>query len=84
MPWDWRILLNGKGDELLYERRLIATGGLPFAELKRRSRINERAHVADKDPNFSRLVRQGIPGFGSEWISKSLSPKANIHPNGQR
>jgi hypothetical protein len=66
MPWDWRILLNGKGDQLLYERRLIATGGLPFAELKRRSRINERAHVADKDPGFSRLVRQGIPGFGSE------------------
>ena len=66
MPWDWRILLNGKGGQLLYERRLIATGGLPFAELKRRSRINERAHVADKDPDFSRLVRQGIPGFGSE------------------
>ena len=66
MPWDWRILLNGKGDELLYERRLIATGGLPFAELKRRSRINERARAADKDPDFSRLVRQGIPGFGSE------------------
>ena len=66
MPWDWRILLNGKGDELLYERHLIATGGLPFAELKQRSRINERARAADKDPDFSRLVRQGIPGFGSE------------------
>ena len=66
MPWDWRILLNGKGDELLYERHLIATGGLPFAELKQRSRINERARAADKDPNFSGLVRQGIPRFGSE------------------
>ena len=21
-PWDWRILLNGKGDELLFERAL--------------------------------------------------------------
>ena len=66
MPWDWRILLNGKGDELLYERHLIATGGLPFAELKQRSRINQLARAADKDPNFSRLVRQGIPGFGYE------------------
>src|SRR5205809_1505056 len=66
MPWDWRILLNGKGDELLYERHLIATAGLPSAELKQRSRINQLARAADKDPNFSRLVRQGIPGFGYE------------------
>jgi hypothetical protein len=42
----------------------IATDGLPFAELKQRNRINERARVADKDPDFSRLVREGIPGFG--------------------
>ena len=63
MPRDWRILLNGKGDEVLYERHLIATGGLPFAELKQRSHINERAHAADKDPDFPRLVRAGLPGF---------------------
>ena len=36
-PWDWRILLNGKADEMLYQRHLIATGNLPFAELKQRS-----------------------------------------------
>ena len=66
MPWDWRILVNGKGDELLYERHLIATGGLPFAELKQSSQINERARAADKDPDFSRLVREGIPGFDNE------------------
>jgi hypothetical protein len=63
MPWDWRILVNGKGDELLYERHLIATGGLPFAELKQRSHINERARAADQDPEFSRLIREGVPGF---------------------
>src|SRR5438067_5377566 len=63
MPRDWRILLNGKGDEVLYERHLIATGGLPFAELKQRSHINERARAADKDPDFARLVRAGLPGF---------------------
>jgi hypothetical protein len=33
-PWDWRILLNGKGDEMLFERGALATGGLGFAELK--------------------------------------------------
>jgi hypothetical protein len=61
IPWDWRILVNGKADELLYERHLIATGGLPFAELKQRSQINERARAADQDPAFSRLIRAAMP-----------------------
>jgi Domain of unknown function (DUF4105) len=61
VPWDWRMLVNGKADELLYERHVIATGGLPFAELKQRSRINERANAADKDPDFSRLIRADLP-----------------------
>jgi hypothetical protein len=61
MPWDWRILLNGKGDELMYERHLIATGGLPFAELKARSLINVRAKAADASTDFSQLIRTGLP-----------------------
>ena len=61
IPWDWRILVNGKADEMLYERHLIATGGLPFAELKERSHINKPANAADKDPDFSRLIRQDLP-----------------------
>ena len=59
--WDWRMLVNGKSDELLYEHHLIATGGLPFLELKRRSQINKRASDADQDPEFSRLIREGLP-----------------------
>ena len=60
-PWDWRILLNGKADEMLYQDHAIATGGLPFAELKQQSLINERARAADQDPNFSRLIREELP-----------------------
>jgi hypothetical protein len=60
-PSDWRMLINGKADELLYERHAIATGGLPFSELKHRSLINERARAADKDPDFSRLIREDLP-----------------------
>ena len=60
-PWDWRILVNGKGDELLYERHLIATGGLSFSELKQRSWINKLARAADQDPDFSRLIRANLP-----------------------
>ena len=60
-PWDWRILLNGKADEMLYQNRAIATGGLSFTELKQRSLINERARAADQNPDFSRVIREGLP-----------------------
>jgi hypothetical protein len=59
-PWDWRILLNGKADEMLYQDHAIATGGLSFTELKQRSLINERARAADQDPNFSIIIRRGF------------------------
>jgi hypothetical protein len=60
-PWDWRILFNGKADEMLYQDHAIATGGPPFAELKQRSLINERARAAADDPDFSRVIREGLP-----------------------
>jgi hypothetical protein len=59
--WDWRMLINGKMDELLYERHALGAGGLPFAALKERSLINQRAIAADQDPDFSRLIREGLP-----------------------
>ncbi len=61
IPWDWRILLNGKGDEMLYERHMIVTAGLPFAELKSDSLINARAQAAGNSPDFSKLIRVGLP-----------------------
>jgi hypothetical protein len=61
-PWDWRMLVNGYGDELLYERGAIATD-LPIAELKRRCHINERARAADVATDFSQRIRQGVPGI---------------------
>jgi hypothetical protein len=67
LPWDWRILLNGKGDELMYERHYIVTGGLPFAELKARSLIDARARAANDSPVFSQLIREGLPeALGSD------------------
>jgi hypothetical protein len=66
MPWDWRILLNGKGDELLYERHLILTDGLPFAELKARSLIDARAWAANDSPDFSKRIRLGLPQSGTK------------------
>ena len=61
-PFDWRMVLNGQGDQLLYERKRIPTT-LPFAELKEHCHINARAHAADKAPDFSQQIRQGVPGI---------------------
>jgi hypothetical protein len=60
--WDWRILLNGRADQMMYERGNLASD-LPFAELKQKGHINAVARIADNDPDFSRLIRQGRPGF---------------------
>ena len=63
LPFDWRLLVNGKGDEMLYERKMIATDDLPFPELRTRALINPAAQAADKSPDFSQLIRQNRPGF---------------------
>ena len=55
-PWDWRILVDGKGDELLYERGVLDRS-VSFAELKRRAHINNRARAADNAPDFSERIR---------------------------
>jgi hypothetical protein len=59
---DWRIIVNGFMDEMLYERRAVDTS-LPFLELKKRSLINERAKWFDKSPDFSQRIRIGLPGM---------------------
>jgi Domain of unknown function (DUF4105) len=64
-PLDWRILLNGKADEMEYQRGELA-GDLPFPEFKQRAYINTAARAADKDPQFSARIRDGRPGFNNE------------------
>jgi hypothetical protein len=64
-PWDWRMLVNGLGDQLLYERGGIDRS-LPFPELKRISHVNERAKAANDDTDFSEKIRVGLPGMSPE------------------
>jgi hypothetical protein len=61
-PWDWQILLNGTIDKHAYDLGALDTS-LPFPELKRRSHINDRARAADRDPDFSSRIREGLPGM---------------------
>ena len=59
-PFDWRISLNGYGDQMLYERGRLDTQ-VPFDELRRRSLIDDAAKAADRDPAFSQRIREGLP-----------------------
>ena len=61
--WDWRVLLNGKMDEMLYEHHRLVTGGLSLPELKAQAHINAAGIAADDSPDWSELVRQGRVGF---------------------
>lgn len=62
-PWDWRMLVNGKGDEMMFERGTIRTGGLEFGELKSRSLINSAARAIQDPADFSARIRAASPGF---------------------
>ena len=50
LPFDLGRVLRGQAD-------------LPLAELKQRSLVNDRAKAADKDLDFSRRIRAGLPGI---------------------
>lgn len=62
LPWDWRMLINGYADRMMYEHRAFDQS-VDFDELKRRARVTERARAADQAPDFSEKIRAGIPGF---------------------
>jgi Domain of unknown function (DUF4105) len=83
--WNWRLLLNGYADRMLYDRGNLA-GDLPFDELKRRALINPAARAADKDPDFSTLIRKNRPGFEGIAFSDLLleKNKPEMQPIGVR
>jgi hypothetical protein len=58
-PLDIRHILNGLVDNYLYYADWLNTT-LPFAEMRRRSLINETARAADA-PDFSQRVRASLP-----------------------
>jgi hypothetical protein len=60
-PLDWRILANGRADEMAYERGQIDTN-LPFDVLRAHSNITEKAKAADGSPDFSTLIRKNLQG----------------------
>jgi hypothetical protein len=62
-PLDWRLVVNGFLPGYLYDQRVVVTS-MPLAELMERARVSEKAKAADQSPDFSRLIRVGVP---SPW-----------------
>jgi hypothetical protein len=59
-PMDWRVLVNGKLDELGYEQGTI-DNDRPFAEIRAASAISERARSKPIGGDFSERIREGVP-----------------------
>jgi hypothetical protein len=55
------MIVNGYLDEMIYQRGAVDTS-MPFAEFKRQSFINLKAEAAPENQDFSRHIRQGLPG----------------------
>jgi hypothetical protein len=63
LPLDWRLVVNGFLPGYLYDHGAVVTT-MPLSELMERARISEKARAADQSPDFSRLIRVGVP---SPW-----------------
>jgi len=61
LPLSWKVLLSGYAAQYAYEQGRLDTT-FSFEELQRRSRINDVARAADHAPDFSRRIREGLPG----------------------
>jgi hypothetical protein len=61
VPFSWKVLVSGYLPEYLYSVGRLDTT-LPFAELRQRSHVNRAAEAADNTPDFSRMIRMGLPG----------------------
>ena len=55
-PWSWKILLSGYVPQYAYELGRLDQS-VPFDELERQARVNDRAHGHERDPAFSQRIR---------------------------
>ena len=60
LPFDWRLVVNGFLPGYLFDHGAVVTT-IPLSELMERARISPQAKAADQSPDFSRLIRVGVP-----------------------
>jgi hypothetical protein len=63
--YNWKILLSGYTAEYAYELGRL-DNSMPFTELRKRGYINQLAHEAGDDQNFSLKIREGLPLTGEK------------------
>jgi hypothetical protein len=75
--FDHRHLFNGLIDRYVYGAGVVDTS-LPFAELRRRSQINDAARAAGDAADFSQRIRASLPepaeGGGASAAGTPVSP----------
>ena len=76
-PFDLRYIFNGFVDSYLYSLDLLDTD-LPFAELRRRSRINEAAKAADDASDFSERIRAAVPPRQTSSVQSVAIPHGEL------
>ncbi|MBB3192140.1 DUF4105 domain-containing protein [Halomonas cerina] len=64
LPMDHRLLLTGLLPAYIHDHGGLVSG-YALCELRRRGDITARARHADAEADFSRRIRQGIPGWRS-------------------
>ena len=62
LPLDWRLLASGYFPGYVHDLGALVPG-YDLATLQQAGRITARARAADQDPEFSRAIRQGVPGM---------------------
>lgn len=62
--FDYRFILNGYSDNLLYDKNVLISGALPFETLKKRRHINQYVEDdPDAEIDFSRKIRPQNSGI---------------------
>lgn len=61
VPFSWKILLSGYAPQYLHDMGRM-TPGMSFQELQAKGRANARGQAADQAADFSRRIREGVPG----------------------
>jgi hypothetical protein len=60
IPFDWRLIVNGYLPDYAYAQGALDTR-IPLPELKALAHIDERARAAGLSPEFSQVIRAGVP-----------------------
>ncbi|MBB6412792.1 DUF4105 domain-containing protein [Mesorhizobium sangaii] len=63
VPFDWRLIVNGYLPDYAYDRGALDTR-LPLSTLRELAHIDDRARKSGLSPDFSRLIRVGVPSPG--------------------